>query len=245
MGIGYTIWSPQYVNYHGGVRALHVLKDELIKRGHPTTMHYEYHTEGNFVIYPEIVSDNPLGAKHYCHWLLNSRNLPGLTFGWDKNMGSDNVLTVNIIEENIFYPRLNKREGVAYWVGKGNTNNFTIPYGAIEITKTNPSTRTELAELMASVEYVLSFDDYTSITIEATLLGTPVLIQTENLEASKQRLIKSGFPTYGICFSEEKLSDAKIEVLKQANAYKEYTKVFNERIDNFINITQPFASSIS
>jgi hypothetical protein len=245
LGIGYTIWSPQYVNYHGGVRALHVLKDELIKRGHPTTMHYEYYTEGNFVIYPEIVSGNPLGAKHYCHWLLNSRNMPGLTFGWDKNMGSDNVLTVNIIEEDIFYPRLNKREGVAYWVGKGNTNNFTIPYGAIEITKTNPSTRTELADLLASVEYVLSFDDYTAIITEAALLGTPVLIQSKNLEASKQRLNESGFPIHGIFYDINDLSKAKTEVLKQHKDYLDFVKVFDERINNFINITQTFASSIS
>jgi hypothetical protein len=245
LGVGYTIWSPEYVNYHGGVRALHVLKDELIKRGYPTTMHYEYHTEGNFVVYPEIMAGNPLNAKHYCHWLLNSRNLPDLTFGWDKNMGSDNVLTVNIIEPDIFYPRLNKREGVAYWVGKGSPNGFTIPDGAREITKTSPSTRTELAELMSSVEYVLSFDDYTSITIEATLLGTPVLIQTRNIEASKQRLDQSGFPTHGIFYDINDLPKAKTEVLKQHKDYLDFVKVFDERIDNFINITQLSASSIS
>jgi hypothetical protein len=244
LGLGYTIWSPQYVNYHGGVRALHVLKDELIKRGYPTTMHYEYHTEGNFVIYPEIVSDNPLGAKHYCHWLLNKGSQKGLTFGWAPDMRCENLLTVNIVEPNIFYQKLNERNGVAYWQGKGSLNANLIPDGATQITKEYPTTRQELADLMSSVEYVVSFDDYTAITLEATILGTPVMIVTNKLE-SKERLIESGFPTYGVCFSEEELPNAKIEVLKQDKAYKEYTKIFDERIDNFINITQAFASSIS
>jgi hypothetical protein len=226
------------------VRALHVLKDELIKRGYPTTMHYEYHTEGNFVIYPEIVSDNPLGAKHYCHWLLNKGSQKGLTFGWAPDMGCENLLTVNIVEPNIFYQKLNERNGVAYWQGKGSLNAHLIPDGAIQITKEYPATRQELANLLASVEYVVSFDDYTAITLEATILGTPVMIATGKPE-SKERLIESGFPIYGICFSEEELPNAKIDVLKQDNAYKEYIKVFDERIDNFINITQAFASSIS
>ena len=237
MGVGYTIWSPQYVNYHGGVRALHVLKDELIKRGYSATMHYEYHTEGNFVIYPEIVLDNPLGAKHYCHWLLNNGAQKGLTFGWTPDMGCENLLTVNIIEPDIFYQRLNERSGTAYWQGKGLLNAHHIPNGAIQITKESPATRQELANLLASVEYVVSFDDFTAIAMEATILGTPVVIVTGKLE-SKERLIKSGFPIYGVCFSEEELPNAKIEVLKQNDAYKEYIKVFDERIDNFIKITQ-------
>ncbi len=244
MGIGYTIWSPQYVNYHAGVRALHILKDELIKRGYPTTMHYEYHTEGNFVIYPEIVPDNPLGAKHYCHWLLNKGSQKGLTFGWAPDMGCENLLTVNTVEPNIFYQKLNERNGVAYWQGKGQLNSHLIPDGAIQITKEYPATRQELADLMASVEYVVSFDDYTGITLEATILGTPAMIVTGKPE-SKERLIESTFPIYGVCFSEEELPNAKIEVLKQDDAYKEYVKQFDERIDNFIKITQAYASSTS
>jgi len=236
--MNYTIWSPEYVNYHGGVRALHVLKDELIKRGYPTTMHYENHIEGNFVVYPEITGGNPLNAEHYCHWLLNKKDLPGLTFGWDKNMGSDNVLTVNIIEPDIFYPRLNQRQGVVFWIGKGYTNGFSIPDGSIEITKTYPPNRKELADLMASAEYVISFDDYTSITMEAVLLGTPVLVQTDNIEASKQRLDESSFPTYGIFYNINDLLKAKTEVLKQHKEYLDFVKVFDERINNFINITQ-------
>jgi hypothetical protein len=241
LALGYTIYSPKYVNYHGGVRALHVLKDELIKRGHNATMHYEFHIEGNFVVYPEIIAGNPLNAKHYCHWLLNRGVHSGLTFGWDKNMGSSNILTVNIIETDIFYPKNNKRNGVVYWGGKGDASGFTIPQNAIEITKQNPDSREKLAELMASAEYVLSFDEYTAITMEATMLGTPVLIQTKNIKASKERLEESGFPTYGVFYDINDLDKAKLDVNKQYDAYVEYIKLFDERIDNFINITQSFS----
>ena len=242
MGLDYTIYSPKYVNYHGGVRALHKLKDELIKRGYNATMNYENHKEGNFVVYPEITVGNPLNAKHYCHWLLNRGSNQGLTFGWDKNMGSSNILTVNIIETDIFYPRNNERKGVVYWGGKGDASGFTIPENAIEITRENPDSREKLAELMASVEYVLSFDDYTSITIEATMLGTPALIQTKNIEASKKRIEESGFPSYGVFYNVDDLDKAKLDVVKQYDAYVEYIKLFDKRIDNFIDVTQSFSN---
>lgn len=238
MAVGYTIYSPRYLNYHGGVRALHVLKDELNKRGYQATMHYDYHLEGNFVVYPEIEMGNPLNAKHYCHWLLNTREISGLTFGWAKDMGSENLLTVNIIEPNIFYPRYNQRKGVAYWVGKGDSSGFVIPQGAIEITRTEPTLRTQVANLLASVEYFLTFDDYTALTIEATLVGTPVLIQTRNIEKSKQRIIDSGWPSYGVIYDINDLDKAKREVIKQHEAYATFSKSFDERIDNFIKITQ-------
>jgi len=238
LDIRYTIYSPPYVNYHGGVRALHILKDELNKRGYQASMHYDYHVEGSFVIYPEIQPGNPLNAKHYCHWLLNNRDLPGLTFAWAEDMRTDNLLTVNIIEPDIFYPRYNKREGVAYWIGKGDSSGFIIPEGAIEITRTRPALRTQVADLLASVEYFLTFDDYTSLTIEATLLGTPTLIQTRNIEASKQRIIDSGFPSYGVIYDLNDLDKAKKEVYKQHEAYALFTKVFDERIDNFIKTTK-------
>jgi hypothetical protein len=234
----YTIYSPEYVNYHGGVRALHVLKDELIKRGYLATMSYENHKKGNFVVYPEVTPGNPLNAKHYCHWNLNYGSSEGLTFGWDKNMGSNNVLTVNIFELDIFYPKNNERNGVAYWIGKGSANRFTIPNNFIEITRQYPSTRKELADFLASVEYVISFDDYSAICVEATLLGTPVVIQTQNPEASKKRLEDAGFPMYGMVFNINDLDIAKQEVSKNFEAYKKFAKVFDERIDNFIRITQ-------
>jgi hypothetical protein len=239
--MNYTIWSPQYVNYHAGVRALHILKDELIKRGHKATMHYEEYIEESFVVYPEITGGNPLGAKHFCHWyLLHRKPHTGLTFGWAKDMGSENLLTVNTVEKDIFYPRKNKREGVAFWVGKGSTNGFTIPQGAIEITKTYPDTREKLAELMASVEYVLSFDDYTGINLEAPCLGTPVLVQSKDSQASKAKMEQSGFPLHGVIFSIDDLDKAKQEVLQSYEAHKEFDKIFDERIDNFINITQAY-----
>lgn len=233
----YTIWSPPPTNVHGGVRALHQLKQELIKRGCSATMHYEHHDPQNIVVYPEIVKDNPLISINVVRWLLNKENFSELSFGWVHDLGAEKLLTVNIIELDIFNPRKTERSGTAYWVGKGNFNSSIIPEGSIEITRGNPATRQELADLLASVEYLISFDDFSAINIEATLLGTPVLIHSSG-HWTQEQMLQSKFGGTGICWSIDDLEQAKIDVENAFREYKKITKVFDKRIDEFIQITQ-------
>ncbi len=234
---GYTIWSPPPTNVHGGVRALHSLKTELIKRGYPTTMHYESHDPNSIVVYPEIVKDNPLHSQYIVRWLLNRENFPELSFGWVHDLGAEKLLTVNIIELDIFNPRDRERSGTAYWVGKGNFNKSFIPDGSIEIVRGRPDTRHGLADLLSSIEYLISFDDFSIINLEAALLGTPVLIHSSG-HWKMEQMLESEFGSVGVCWSIDNLNKAKEDVGQAYNKYTDLLKVFNKRIDEFIEITQ-------
>ena len=234
---GYTIWSPPFTNVHGGVRALHSLKNEIVKRGYSATMHYEHHDPNNIVVYPEIVSDNPLNSPFIVRWLLNRKSFSELSFGWVHDLGAENLLTVNIIELDIFHPRSDERSGTAYWIGKGNLNTSVIPEGSFHIVRGNPDRREDLANLLASKEYLISFDDFSAINIEATLLGTPVIVYSSG-HWTKEQMEYSRFGGKGICWSIDDLPKANEEVSQAYPEYLKLLKIFDERIDKFIEISQ-------
>lgn len=234
---GYTIWSPAPTHVHGGVRALHSLKDELNKRGYPTTMQYESYDPNSIVIYPEIVKENPLHSPYVVRWLLNKESFPELSFGWVEDIGAQDLLTVNIIELDIFYPRDSERSGTAFWVGKGLYNQSLVPSGSVEINRLSPTNRNDLANLLSSIEYLISFDDFSAINVEATLLGTPVVIHSSG-HWSPEKMAKSRFGVKGVCWSINDLDKAKAEVKYAYEEYQELLKVFDSRIDNFIKISQ-------
>ena len=90
--ITYIIYSPDYENSIGGTLALHSLSENLSLLGEEVYITCEkkrknslaksisiksnfwsfLSKENTVVIYPEIIVDNPLKAKHICRWLLNN-----------------------------------------------------------------------------------------------------------------------------------------------------------------------------
>lgn len=238
----YTIWSPEYSNFSGGIRALHVLNNELRKRDVNSFLHYQnQHQDDNIVLYPEIVTDNPMNSEYVSRWLLAAGENKDLCFEWVKGLGGSHSLTVNIIDLDIFYPRTQPKKNVGYWIGKG-SQNMDVPSNSELIRKFEPSSRESLAEQLASYEYIISFDSFTAINHEATILGTPVLIANQTADWSKNKLIETGWPVYGICWDYEDLEKAKNEVKLQYDAYVDFCKVFDKSVDDFIEITQRFYS---
>jgi hypothetical protein len=234
----YTIWSPEFTNFSGGIRALHELNFQLNQKGYQSNLHYENkHDENNIVIYPEIITNNPLNSNHYFQWLLADAKKDGLSFEWVKGLGGDHLLTVNIIDLQIFNPKKNKRKNVGYWIGKG-SKNIDLPPNSELINKFQPNNRQDLATQLSSYEYIISFDSFTAINYEATLLGTPVLIANQTHDWSKEKLQKTDWPTYGICWSMDELDEAKKEVGKQYEAYTNSCDKFAKSVDYFIDITQ-------
>ena len=239
---GYTIWSPEYSNFSGGIRALHVLNDELKKRSVNSFLHYQnQHKEENIVLYPEIISDNPLNSDFVSRWLLADGENKDLCFEWVKGLGASHSLTVNIIDLDIFNPKNNVKKNVGYWIGKG-SQNMDVPDNAELIRKFEPSNREILAQQLASYEYIISFDSFTAINHEATILGTPVLIANQTANWSQEKLTETGWPLYGFCWNYEDLEKAKNEVKLQYDAYIKFCKIFDKSVDDFIQITQDFYS---
>lgn len=237
----YEIWIPGYYHMSGGIRALHVLKQELLNRGLEATMMYENQRKpGTIGVYPEIVDGNPEGYEHVARWLLNTREVPddGPIFAWETGMGDHPLLTVNIIELDLFKPYDGPRSGVAYWVGKGVKQPSLIPDNAVEITRKNFTQRHELAAFISKLDYLISFDPFTAVNVEAIMCGTPVLVRGNHPVMSADQIQAHGWTRYGTTDALDGIEQARQEVGLAYEHYLSLLPVFAQRVDNFVDITQ-------
>lgn len=236
----YEIWIDGYYHMSGGIRALHVLKQELLNRGLEAWMKYESQNRDCIGVYPEIVSSNPQNYTKIARWLLNTADLPndGPIFAWESGMGDHPLLTVNIIEEDLWKPYNGIRRGVAYWVGKGVKDERFIPDNAIEISRNNFPTRQALAERIRTLNYLISFDPFTAVNVEAVVSGTPVLIRGNHPRMTKEDIKAHGWTPYGIAWGMSELDQARREVSLAYDHYQSLLPIFQSRIDNFVEITQ-------
>ena len=234
------IWIGGYYHMSGGIRALHVLRDELTARGVDAWMTYQMPAVNHpdaITIYPEIVNTNPMDAKRIVRWKLNKAELPddGLTYAWETGMGNHPLLTVNIVED-FFHPRPNRKTyNVAYWVGKGIKYPEIIPAGAQEISRDNHPNREELAKYLASLDYLISFDPFTAINLEAVLSGTPVLIYAPHNTWQQHHIQAHGWLPYGVAWDPSELPEARETVHRARGHYEALKSVFSARVDAFVD----------
>ena len=235
----YQIVSPPYAHFCGGIRALYRLAEELQARGVPAQILGSYNPEA-ITVYPEIVTDNPYGSARVVRWLLNRADVPddGLKFAWADGMDAP-LLTVDIIETDLFYPRTGPRNGTAFWVHKGNMASRFVPSGSRQITHGWPATRPELAELLGSIDYLISFDPFTAMVPEALLCGTPVLIPTQGAW-TRAEIESHGWVPYGVAWSLDELDQARATVHLAFDHYQNMRREFARRIDAFIDSTQTY-----
>lgn len=231
----YEIWIDGYYHMSGGIRALHVLRDELRARGLDAWMKYERRDSAAIGVYPEIVAANPEGYERIVRWLLNEAVLPddGLTFAWDEGLGEFPLLRVDIIEKDLWLPFDGPRSGTAYWVGKGTVDPALIPQGAVQISRGNFPHRPDLAAFIRSLDYLVSFDPFTAVTLEATLCGTPVVIPVDGGRWHRHPKIR-----HGIAWGFDELEQARDTVGLAFADYEKQRAVFSRSIDDFARDTQ-------
>lgn len=238
MSSKYEIWIGDYNHKHGGNRALHVLRDELLKRGMEAWMTYEKHDPNAIGVYPEIVRNNPEGYEKIVRWLLNKAELPDdPTWAWESGMGDYPLLTVNIIELDMFKPRGYTRTDVAYWVGKGVKDDSYLPPGAEEIHRGNYPDREQLAERIASLDYFISFDVFSAVNVEAVVSGTPVLIVGPSQTLTKEDIQSHNWMPYGVAYSIDQLDEARATVHLAREHYESVLPIFDKRVDAFVEAT--------
>lgn len=247
--LSYSILSPAYNRTFGGVRALYQLEKEIKQRGYEANINA---LDTNAIaVYPEIVSNNPFNCERRVRWLLNDAQFDNeVCYSWESEMGDYPLLTVNIIEMNLWKRAKKRGKKVAFWVGKGAADPSLIPDGAIHIHRENFPSRNYLAKFISELDYLISFDPFSAINVEATVAGTPVLIHIPEKQAvpfkgqyvnqtwSRERIEKQGFVKYGTAWNIEELDYARETVHLQRNHYAELIKVFDQRIDKFIEETQ-------
>ncbi len=265
----YIIYSPPYAP-SGGVRALHRLCNDLRAQGLPAAIHpmlgpYRDNPfdapsiEGQSAevfrdawhVYPEIVAGNPSGAARVIRWLLGPERYPSastdLVYTWDYAITPDLPrLQVPIVDLNIFYPGAGQRSGIARWTGKGLPG--PVPAGTLEITQSWPQNRFKLGEVFRSLDYLISNDPFSAMNLEATMCGTPVLVDFQGWGAAaevaagtwdQKRAAASLFSDDGFAWSPEELEEARRRARSVFSRYIEMAlPAMTEDLRIFIEKTQ-------
>jgi hypothetical protein len=150
---------------------------------------------GGIAIYPEIISNNPLGARRVVKYLLNredyfqakdERRSSDYVLAYSIIYGKSNsrlmVPTVDLAVFNTFNARKNTDRTLSVWYrGKGARFGPTpeIP-GATEITRDWPATQQELAQVLRETKFMYTWDSTTSLIQEAVMSGAiPILLRTD------------------------------------------------------------------
>lgn len=275
----YLIYSYDYRHNCGGVRVLHRLCHCLNEAGYKaylllsSTSNPDWNTpvatpeiqqrliEEGIVVYPEITTNNILGARRVVRYILNQ---PGL-LGGDKVYASeevlfcsgellrqfvpsdDRVLTILVIDTNIFNNECSgERAGGLFWLGKGRgLSRIPVTEGLTEITEDWPKTREELAALFKRAEIFYSYDDFTSLTLESRLCGCPAVIIPSGRYSWEDFCEKTVGGVAGLAFwdvnpkiFEDNLRRARMTVNDCFGDYLKFKARVDGQLERFINITQ-------
>jgi hypothetical protein len=189
----FTVVTPSYRRNSGGVWFLHFLCSQLNALGHKATV-FIYTSEqvtnfGNFighdpdavVIYPEVITNNPLNAKKVVRYLLNKEAaIDGKPINWGKNdftlsfsklyKDDCNILTYPIVDLETTINRNESREYNSFYVGKGSKYAHCPPLpGCTEITIYTP--REEFINILNKSKIFFTYDTLTSTNLDAVFCG--------------------------------------------------------------------------
>lgn len=237
----YVIWSPPWDHKVGGIRALYALRDELQTRGCVAHMHDEVVFDpGAIVVYPEIVQDNPLGAERIVRWRLSPADVPddGMVVDWIDYGAGNRVMAVDLIDDPaLFARRSGPRSGVAVWIHKGRADLDAIPSGAVQMTSNTPETREGVADLLGRVEYLVSFDEFSAVNVEAILLGTPVLLYP-TVRFTREELMAQRWPKHGVAWRPEEIEQARYRTASAWAWYATEQRRMAASVSEFVHGTQ-------
>jgi glycosyltransferase involved in cell wall biosynthesis len=280
----YYILTPHYQQGSGGVRALHYLCHALNLLGEEAyvtnpSVNIELrtpvltldigkaHDEAGrepIVIYAEVVTDNPLQARHVVHYLLADpslhtgkqiqRQANDLVYTFGPTLvppgWSADPLRMPLVDTKIFHSDGvddAKRKGSAVFIHRhldkgGKLDSVTAE--SIEISFRVPErSMQELAEIFRSVECLYLYE-YSTICFEALLCGCPVVfIQNETSLTKTTPWLMGG---HGIAWSlaPEALAHAKASVGGAKTFYEEEQRTFWRDLESFVTKTQAQADKL-
>lgn len=286
----YYIVAPTYTRFSAGVRCLHLLCHWLNRQGERayivpffaedespinidlltpllTTEIIEHHyTMGvsPIVVYPEVITGNPLEADCVVRWVLN---FPGL-LGGDKHytdnetifcyskvlaeaVGCDEkILHLPVINTEVFKPNATARtrKGSAVYIGKYQSVHhgeiFGVPDDAIKIFNLghqDTQTPEEIANIFRSVEVFYVFEN-TALAMEAILCGCPVVCMVNEWFDKPISLNEFGMDGIAWGNSQDEVKRAFESVEKGSKNYEKLADQFFIQLKEFIELSQTKAA---
>ena len=249
----YIIFVSDYNNSIGGNLAMHSLSENLSLLGEEVYItcknKREYSLaksiniksdiwsslskENTIVVYPEIIVNNPLKAKHICRWLLNNPGAfkkfdgfypEGVFFRYNKYFNYEKqgkeipILNTYISKVKTFTPSKKKninRERIVYSLRKSDAEKLKRypirkEWELIQFQFIDKSIFDfEIRNLFRTSKYYISYDHCSYLTVLAALCGCiPIVIPYEKY--SKEEW-KDMFPIqkYGVAYGFDDISHAK------------------------------------
>jgi hypothetical protein len=204
------------------------------------------------VIYPEIISGNPLKAFNVVRWLLYK---PGFFTGkinFGKNdlffcydeLYNDEMLnpsknTMKIIYFKEIYKQTNfePRRGKCYIIRKGKgRNDLPNTFDGPIIDKLSDE---EIVEIFNKCEYCISYDQHTMYTSYAAICGCiPIIIPIDGVKEKRQSNYGHayGFDTEEIQHAKETRTDLVMELkrmeMENVNQIKNFVSICNKYFSN-------------
>lgn len=281
----YIIYVTDYSELSSGVKALHLLCHALNRAGceayvmsgvtdphlqTPTISLLRRDSLRNagrlpIVLYPEIVSGNPLEEAVVARWLLNR---PGrfigdsagsfgprdMVFYHDAEFMIDGVSGTSLhmpvcdlsIYNNANNPHDGERKGHVLFLSRFLKTGEPIPSfldDAVIVSMDNPRTPRELAELYRRSEMLFTFER-TAATLEANMCGCPVVYLESSLmpEMPSQHLFGNAGAAWG--FIPEEVARATATLGQVGQIYQQQMTNFEVELRRFIERTQGHAAHI-
>ncbi len=254
----YLIYAPPYTHLSAGIKCLYMLRDALVQRGEVAEMvpmailPFPEVNDDDVVVYPEIVTGNPLGAKHVVRWLLyywgryrNTGRYPhtDLVYGYTKRVaehyGTEKILFMPSVDttEFILPSEGTKRSGACFYAHKYRMFYRQTPQNhGIEITNPGQS-RADVVKLLQTSEVFYAYED-TALINEAVLCGCPaVCVPTKSYWVF---LADHEFKA-GIAWGEDNLEQALSTIKLAPYEYSYAQDMFKEQLTEFISETHIMA----
>jgi hypothetical protein len=201
------------------------------------------------VIYPEIISGNPLNAKNIVRWLLHKPGFHTGKINYGKNdiyffyqvifndptlnPYDDHLLSVLWVRDDI-YKKTNfgKRKGSCYMLRKG--KNRKIIHDVENSILLDGKSHIEVAKAMNECEYFISYDMETMYSQYAVLCGCKsIVIPKEGLSKDEWQPKKEF--QYGIAYGFDDIEEAEKTKHLVYDVLKKIENESNQSVTKFIN----------
>lgn len=275
----FIVAAPEYREDSGGSMALHYLAHLIALEGHDSiiaatntfpeskarlkywergSIQHEFCDGTEMVIYPEVITDNPLNAKHVTRWLLHKEGYhKGKTIDYGENdlifqynpfftpnnRESHGILHIRWIRTDIFQNRHQRRQLFGFIVRKGKNRN---PYN-IKTRRHPPRSQFLDPQLTGSlkkaslafnrVRIIICYDYATYWALCATLCGCLVIIVPIKSIPKKQYHDDFLFVRNGIAYGF-------LDVPRALLTRRKFKRIIEMEHESNINSVQGFISVV-
>jgi len=243
--------TPPFEPLSGGIRVMYGLYGWLLAKGQLAYLNATFESPNFVAVYPEIYQGNITGSNNVVRYILqtpgvmNLYGVPGETtfpkndkiFVFSKiydtfGVDDDHLMFLPILNLHLFKDYGKKRKKTCYMVGKGE-NQHNHPEHSFELTREFALDQRALADKLNECQTLYIYDRCSAMMEIARLCGCRVKYYGN---FKKEDLEKYEPGMNGITYKDEE--DIPLDVDAFNEHYRGMIKLFEKKLDKFIEITQ-------